>query len=311
MKNIFIWAAMLSLLTVSCGSEKAGNSVDVEDAAEALYVVQNEINGLSSSAGIGYLVYADADHQTQVDCDTAGVPQTGIRRHVFYKHKWHFSIGETNETPFVFFGQIDGHGPYERQNAYFYGLLRELNEGFRRLEKNNGRENFSRDGFVFSLERSENGIRLSVKRYSPDGREIVGAFTEESRLRRNLAACRKYAALMADSLAVYERRAAEQRTFLRNAGLCTEYRKRRREYNRQRKLIFSVYDRRPYEKIKKIVDDNPEILANEALYTPENLERARAEAETAEKCAALFGRRLEKATIAADSMRLRLARSGE
>lgn len=210
-----------------------------------------------------------------------------------------------------FFGQIDGHGPYERQNAYFYGLLRELNEGFRRLEKNNGRENFSRDGFVFSLERSENGIRLSVKRYSPDGREIVGAFTEESRLRRNLAACRKYAALMADSLAVYERRAAEQRTFLRNAGLCTEYRKRRREYNRQRKLIFSVYDRRPYEKIKKIVDDNPEILANEALYTPENLERARAEAETAEKCAALFGRRLEKATIAADSMRLRLARSGE
>ena len=80
---------------------------------------------------------------------------------------------------------------------------------------------------------------------------------------------------------------------------------------RQRKLIFSVYDRRPYEKIKKIVDDNPEILANEALYTPENLERARAEAETAEKCAALFGRRLEKANIAADSMRLRLARSGE
>lgn len=63
MKNVFIWAAMLSLLTVSCGSEKAGNSVDVEDAAEALYVVQNEINGLSSSAGIGYLVYADADHQ--------------------------------------------------------------------------------------------------------------------------------------------------------------------------------------------------------------------------------------------------------
>lgn len=150
-----------------------------------------------------------------------------------------------------------------------------------------------------------------MKRYSPDGREIVGAFTEESRLRRNLAACRKYAALMADSLAVYERREAEQRTFLRNAGLCTEYRKRRREYNRQRKLIFSVYDRRPYEKIKKIVDDNPEILANEALYTPENLERARAEAETAEKCAALFGRRLEKANIAADSMRLRLARSGE
>ena len=50
---------------------------------------------------------------------------------------------------------------------------------------------------------------------------------------------------------------------------------------------------------------------NEALYTPENLERARAEAETAEKCAALFGRRLEKANIAADSMRLRLARSGE
>ncbi len=133
MKNVFIWAAMLSLLTVSCGSEKAGNSVDVEDAAEALYVVQNEINGLSSSAGIGYLVYSDADHQTRVDCDTAGVPQTGIRRHVFYKHKWHFSIGETNETPFVFFGQIDGHGPYERQNAYFYGLLRELNEGFRRL----------------------------------------------------------------------------------------------------------------------------------------------------------------------------------
>ena len=36
MKNVFIWAAMLSLLTVSCGSEKAGNSVDVEDAAEAL-----------------------------------------------------------------------------------------------------------------------------------------------------------------------------------------------------------------------------------------------------------------------------------
>ena len=66
MKNVFIWAAMLSLLTVSCGSEKAGNSVDVEDAAEALYVVQNEINGLSSSAGIGYLVYADADHQTRV-----------------------------------------------------------------------------------------------------------------------------------------------------------------------------------------------------------------------------------------------------
>ena len=65
MKNVFIWAAMLSLLTVSCGSEKAGNSVDVEDAAEALYVVQNEINGLSSSAGIGYLVYADADHQTR------------------------------------------------------------------------------------------------------------------------------------------------------------------------------------------------------------------------------------------------------
>ena len=80
MKNVFIWAAMLSLLTVSCGSEKAGNSVDVEDAAEALYVVQNEINGLSSSAGIGYLVYADADHQTRVDCDTAGVPQTGIFR---------------------------------------------------------------------------------------------------------------------------------------------------------------------------------------------------------------------------------------
>ena len=52
-------------------------------------------------------------------------------------------------------------------------------------------------------------------------------------------------------------------------------------------------------------------MANEAHYTPENLERARAEAETAEKCAALFGRRLEKATIAADSMRLRLARSGE
>lgn len=90
-----------------------------------------------------------------------------------------------------------------------------------------------------------------MKRYSPDGREIVGAFTEESRLRRNLAACRKYAALMADSLAVYERREAEQRTFLRNAGLCTEYRKRRREYNRQRKLIFSVYDRRPYEKLKR------------------------------------------------------------
>lgn len=106
MKNVFIWAAMLSLLTVSCGSEKAGNSVDVEDAAEALYVVQNEINGLSSSAGIGYLVYADADHQTRVDCDTAGVPQTGIRRHVFYKHKWHFSIGETNETPFVFSGRL-------------------------------------------------------------------------------------------------------------------------------------------------------------------------------------------------------------
>ena len=74
MKNVFIWAAMLSLLTVSCGSEKAGNSVDVEDAAEALYVVQNEINGLSSSAGIGYLVYSDADHQTRVDCDTAGNP---------------------------------------------------------------------------------------------------------------------------------------------------------------------------------------------------------------------------------------------
>ena len=49
MKNVFIWAAMLSLLTVSCGSEKAGNSVDVEDAAEALYVVQNEINDTSTN----------------------------------------------------------------------------------------------------------------------------------------------------------------------------------------------------------------------------------------------------------------------
>ena len=84
MKNVYIWEAMLSLLTVSCGSEKAGNSVDVEDAAEALYVVQNEINGLSSSAGIGYLVYADADHQTLCDCDSAGVPQSVIRRHVFF-----------------------------------------------------------------------------------------------------------------------------------------------------------------------------------------------------------------------------------
>lgn len=103
MKNVFIWAVMLSLLAVSCGSEKAGNSFDVEDAAEALYVVQNEINGLSSFPGIGYLIYADADHQTRVECDTASVPQTGIRRHVFYKHKLHFSIGECKRNAVCFF----------------------------------------------------------------------------------------------------------------------------------------------------------------------------------------------------------------
>lgn len=308
MKNVFIRAALLSLLTVSCGSEKAGNSVDVEDAAEALYVLQNEINALSSSAGISYLVYADADHQTRVDCDTAGVRETGIRRHVFYKHKWHFSIGEANGTPFVFFGQIDGHGPYERQNAYFYGLLRELNNALVRLGKGDGGENFSRDCFAFSFERSGGKTRLSIKRCSPEGLEIVGAFTEESRLRRDLAVCEREISALRDSLAVCEQEAAGHGTFLRNAELCAEYRKRRWEYNRKKNLVFTIYDRRPYEEIKKTVDDNPEILADEALYTPENLQRAKAEAEEAEKCAAVFARRLENAEAAADSMRLRLAR---
>lgn len=69
MKNVFIWAAMLSLLTVSCGSEKAGNSVDVEDAAEAgLSRAKRNNMACRLPPGIGYLVYADADHQTRVDC---------------------------------------------------------------------------------------------------------------------------------------------------------------------------------------------------------------------------------------------------
>ncbi len=310
MKNILILCAVMSCMAVACGSEETKQTVDYEDAAEVLYVLQNEVNRLSlaDTNRTSYLVYADADHQTRIDYAAEDNPEAVVYSHVFYKHKWHFALALADGMPSVIFLSLTDYRFYNRQSEYVLRVLRELNNGFRCLKENGEDKAFYSDYIAFSLEKAGKGMRLDIKRYAPEGREIAGAFTEEKQLRRKLAACEKEISVLQDSVAFYERQATEQRTFLRNAELCAEYRKRRREYNRYRKMVFSIYDQRPYDKIKQIVESHPQIVADEALYTSKNLQEAKVKAECAEKCADAWIDRLTKTKDVADSMRLLILR---
>lgn len=308
MKNILIFCCMMLFTTVSCQSGQDTKSDDAE-TAEALYVVQSEINRLSadSTGVISYLIYADADRQNRMNCEADTMAASGILSHVFYKHKYHFVFCKTGAAPAVFLQRLDGGNMYEQQTVYLSNLLREINRCFAELQQEGGGEmNFVCDDFVFYSELKDQKAKLKIRFYSPKGKEIIGAYTEESRLLRDLSVYEKEIFALRDSVAFYERQTTAGKTFLRNAELCAEYQKRRWEHSRQVKLIFSVYDRRTYEKIKKIIDDDPKIMADKDLYTPENLKKAQSSVNFAEKKTAVFLKKLERADTAADSLRKRL-----
>ena len=111
---------------------------------------------------------------------------------------------------------------------------------------------------------SDTKIELNIVPYSSEGEKIIGEYKEDVRLRKKLVENEKKILLLKDSVSLLEEKIVKNKTILENAKLYSQYIKQKWEYDKNKNLVFTTYDRRPYDKIRKIVQEHPEIISEKA-----------------------------------------------
>ena len=296
MKTSLFFLTTLLFVCVSCTSKESNVKVDTTDIAEAMYVVSGEFNR-ASFKGVNYLIYVNAENQNFVSDSTAS---STVYSHIFYKHKYHFMIVKRMDVPLLLLEHMEkSELVNDPETAYLKYMLNEINGCLSDMFKNEKAEvDFWYDNFRVNIKiTSDTKIELNIVPYSSEGEEIIGEYKEDVRLRKKLVENEKKILLLKDSVSLLEEKIVKNKTILENAKLYSQYIKQKWEYDKNKNLVFTTYDRRPYDKIRKIVQEHPEIISEKAQYEKNNLQKLQQEMIQAEENKSFLVRELDSIQV--------------